>query len=123
MRAVRPDSVPDVGPDAISIKLTRLTGKKEVAPDTTHNLRVTAQTKPGAIAGAIAGKAREGATVINVTGVGPHAVLRMTKGLALARSYVKDDGLDLSALPRFVDLKLGDEERTGVSLDIIVEKI
>jgi stage V sporulation protein S len=116
----------EVGPDAICVKVTRLAAKQAPAtPDASNQLRVTGMTKPTAIAGAIAGKAREGALVLSVTAIGPAAVLKATKGLAIARSYVKDDGLDIYAAPRFVDIKLPDHEegtRTGVNLDLFVER-
>ena len=56
---------------------------------------------------------------MSVTGIGPSAVLKAVKALALVADYVKDDKLTVSTVPRFVDMRLGegaDSERTAVRL-------
>ena len=40
------------------------------------------------------------------------------KAIAIARSYIEDDGLDLSTQPSFVKLELQSEERTAVRFSI-----
>jgi stage V sporulation protein SpoVS len=40
----------------------------------------------------------------------------------MASGYVKEDGFEILCVPVFVDLKLGDEERTGVRLDIFASQ-
>jgi stage V sporulation protein SpoVS len=121
-RAVRPATVPEIGPDAISITVSKAPKHPVATPTDSNILRVNANSRPGAIAGAIAGKAREGAAVLSATGIGPGAVLKIVKAIALAREYVKDTHLDIYAAPHFVDLKVAEEERTGVCFDIFVLK-
>lgn len=117
-----------VGPDAVAIHVSRIEGRRPaIAADASVQLRVTATTKPGAVAGAIAGKAREGPAAITVTGIGPGAVLRAVKGIFLASSYLAGDSLGLTVAPTFVDLHVGPEEggeeRTGVQFEITVQKL
>lgn len=46
--------------------------------------------------------------------IGPHAVNQAVKAIAIARSYIEADGLDLTTRPSFVKLELQNEERTAV---------
>ncbi len=46
--------------------------------------------------------------------IGPQAVNQAVKAIAIARSYIEGDGLDLTAQPSFVKLELQEEERTAV---------
>ncbi len=46
--------------------------------------------------------------------IGPHAVNQAVKAIAIARSYIEAEGLDLHTTPSFVKLELHDEERTAV---------
>lgn len=50
--------------------------------------------------------------------IGPHAVNQAVKALAVARSYLEDDALDLTTAPSFVKLELQAEERTAVRFDV-----
>jgi len=83
-----------------------------------ETLKVAAGARPAAVAGAIAGAVREeGKTQIQVIGAG--ALNQATKAVIIARGYVASGGLDLVCIPSFVDLQLGQEERTAIK--IIVE--
>ncbi|CAN5695571.1 hypothetical protein BH23DEI1_BH23DEI1_02130 [soil metagenome] len=55
---------------------------------------------------------------MEVQAIGPHAVNQAVKALAVARAYLLDDALDLTAAPSFVKLELHDEERTAVRFDV-----
>ncbi len=80
-------------------------------------LRVSAQSRPNAVAGAIAALLRlDGA--VEMQAIGPHAVNQAVKSLAIARSYLEQDALDLVAAPGFVKLELHDEERTAMRFDV-----
>jgi stage V sporulation protein S len=82
-----------------------------------ETLRVSAGSRPNAVAGAIAALLRqEGA--VEVQAIGPHAVNQAVKALAVARSYLVDDALDLTASPSFVKLELHAEERTALRFDV-----
>lgn len=76
-------------------------------------LRVSAQSRPNAVAGAIAALLRLDGTV-EMQAIGPHAVNQAVKSLAIARSYLVQDALDLVASPGFVKLELHEEERTAM---------
>ena len=80
-------------------------------------LRVSAQSRPNAVAGAIAALLRlDGA--VEMQAIGPHAVNQAVKSLAIARSYLEQDALDLVVAPGFVKLELHDEERTAMRFDV-----
>jgi stage V sporulation protein S len=76
-------------------------------------LRVSAQSRPNAVAGAIAALLRLDGTV-EMQAIGPHAVNQAVKSLAIARSYLVQDALDLAVSPGFVKLELHEEERTAM---------
>ncbi len=82
-----------------------------------ETLRVSAGSRPNAVAGAIAALLRQSGAV-EVQAIGPHAVNQAVKALAVARSYLEQDHLDLTAAPSFVKLELHDEERTAVRFDV-----
>ena len=50
--------------------------------------------------------------------IGPQAVNQAVKAIAIARSYIELDGLDLNTQPSFVKLELQNEERTAVRFSI-----
>lgn len=65
------------------------------------------------MAGAIAALLRNDGEV-EVQAIGPHAVNQAVKAIAIARSYIEPDRLDLSTVPSFVKLELQNEERTAL---------
>jgi stage V sporulation protein S len=70
------------------------------------------------VAGAIAALLRQGGAV-EVQAIGPHAVNQAVKAIAVARSYLEQDRLDLTTTPSFVKLELHSEERTAVRFDVV----
>ena len=81
-------------------------------------LKVSARSRSAAVAGAIAGVVREHGRA-EVQAIGAGAVNQATKAVAIARTYLALDGLDVICIPSFVDIEVGDEERTA--LRFIVE--
>jgi stage V sporulation protein S len=80
-------------------------------------LRVLANSKPNAIAGAIAGTIRkEGKTEVQVIGAG--ALNQAIKAIAIARGYVAPSGIDLVCVPAFVDVSIGEVKKTAIKLII-----
>ena len=65
------------------------------------------------MAGAIAALLRSEGEV-EVQAIGPQAVNQAVKAIAIARSYLENDRLDLYAVPSFVRRELLCEERTAV---------
>jgi len=78
-----------------------------------ETLRVSGNSKPNSVAGAIAAILRTKSEV-EVQAIGPQAVNQAVKAMAIARSYIEADQLDLYAQPSFVKLQLQNEERTAV---------
>ncbi|MDZ7703824.1 MAG: stage V sporulation protein S [Trueperaceae bacterium] len=82
-----------------------------------ETLRVSGNSRPNSVAGAIAALIRSESEV-EVQAIGPQAVNQAVKAIAIARSYVEPDGLDLSTQPSFVKLELQNEERTAVRFNV-----
>ncbi len=81
-------------------------------------LRVSGSSRPNSVAGAIAALLRNEGEV-EVQAIGPHAVNQAVKAIAIARSYIEADGLDLRTVPSFVKLELQNEERTAVRFAVV----
>jgi stage V sporulation protein S len=82
-----------------------------------ETLRVSGNSRPNSVAGAIAALLRSEREV-EVQAIGPQAVNQAVKAIAIARSYIELDGLDLTTQPSFVKLELQDEERTAVRFSV-----
>ncbi len=87
-----------------------------------ETLRVSGTSRTNSVAGAIAALLRR-AHEVEVQAIGPQAVNQAVKAIAIARSYIELDGLDLSAQPSFVKLELQEEERTAVRFNIRALKL
>jgi len=82
-------------------------------------LKVAARSRSTAVAGAIAGVVRESGRA-EVQAIGAGAVNQAVKAVAIARSYLAEDGINIVCIPSFVEVMIGDQERTAVRL--VVEK-
>ena len=80
-------------------------------------IRVAAQSKSTAVAGAIAGVVREHGRA-EVQAIGAGAVNQAVKAIAIARGFLTLDGLDVICVPAFVDVEIGGQERTAIRLAI-----
>jgi len=76
-------------------------------------LKVSAQSKPKSVAGALAAVLREKGTA-EVQAVGAGAVNQAVKAIAIARGYVAPNGIDLVAIPAFAEITIENEERTAI---------
>lgn len=76
-------------------------------------LKVSAQSKPKSVAGALAAVLREKGTV-EMQAVGAGAVNQAVKGIAIARGYVAPNGIDLVCIPAFAEIKINGEDRTAI---------
>lgn len=82
--------------------------------------RISADSQPGRVAGAIARKLR-GDGFAEVQAVGAAAVNQAVKSVATARLYLLDDGLDLQTIPVFVEIHgMSKETRTGIRFQVYV---
>lgn len=76
-------------------------------------LKVSADSKPKAVAGALAAVLREkGAVELQAIGAG--AVNQAVKAIAIARGFVAPNGIDLVAIPAFTKVEIEGEERTAM---------
>ncbi|MDI3472808.1 MAG: stage sporulation protein [Thermotogaceae bacterium] len=76
-------------------------------------LKVSSQSKPNAVAGALAGVIREkGRAELQAIGAG--AVNQAVKAIAIARGYVAPSGIDLICIPAFTDVEIDSEPRTAI---------
>ncbi len=80
-------------------------------------LKVSARSRPSAVAGAIAGVVRESGRA-EVQAIGAGATNQAVKAVAIARDYLQETGIDVICLPAFIDVTIGDEDRTAIRLVI-----
>ncbi len=76
-------------------------------------LKVSTHSRPKSVAGALAAVLRERGTA-EVQAVGAGAVNQAVKAIAIARGFVAPNGMDLVAIPAFVEIKIDSEERTAI---------
>jgi stage V sporulation protein S len=80
-------------------------------------IKVSANSRTAAVAGAIAGVIREHKRA-EVQAIGAGAVNQAIKAVALATSYLKNDGIDIVCIPEFVDVEIEDKVRTAIKMVI-----
>jgi len=78
-------------------------------------IKVSANSRTSAVAGAIAGVIREHKHA-EVQAIGASAVNQAVKALVLATGYLRDDGINVICTPEFVDVEIEDKVRTAVKL-------
>ena len=80
-------------------------------------IKVSANSRTSAVAGAIAGVVREHKHA-EVQAIGAGAVNQAIKALVLATGYLKSDGIEIACVPQFVDVTIDDKVRTAIKLVI-----
>jgi stage V sporulation protein S len=78
-------------------------------------IKVSANSRTAAVAGAIAGVVREHKRA-EVQAIGAGAVNQAIKAVALATSYLKNDGINIVCIPEFVDVEIEDKVRTAIKM-------
>ena len=78
-------------------------------------LKVSAHSRPSAVAGAIAGVIRSHGRA-DVQAIGAGASNQAIKAVAIARDYLQPNGIDIVVVPAFIDVQIADEERTAIRL-------
>lgn len=76
-------------------------------------IKVSASSRTAAVAGAIAGIVREHHRAV-VQAIGAGAVNQSIKALALATTYLKNDGIYVSFVSEFVEVTIEDKVRTAI---------
>ena len=78
-------------------------------------LKVSARSRPSAVAGAIAGVVREAGRA-EVQAIGAGATNQAVKAVAIARDYLRETGIEAICLPAFIDVTIENEDRTAIRL-------
>lgn len=78
-------------------------------------IKVKANSRTAAVAGAIAGVMREHKRA-EVQAIGAGAVNQAVKALVLARGYLAEEGVFIVAIPEFVDVEIDGKVRTAIKL-------
>lgn len=78
-------------------------------------LKVSARSRPSAVAGAIAGVVRESGRA-EVQAIGAGATNQAVKAVAIARDYLHETGIEAVCLPAFIDVQIDEESRTAIRL-------
>ncbi len=84
---------------------------------TTNMIKVSADSRTSAVAGAIAGVIRDHRHA-EVQAIGAGAVNQAVKALVLATGYLKLDGINVTCTPEFADVTIDDKVRTAIKLII-----
>lgn len=84
---------------------------------TTSILKVSAQSNPNSVAGALAGVLRERVGA-ELQAIGAGATNQAVKAIAIARSYLETSGIDLVCIPEFTDVVIDGKDRTAMRLII-----
>ncbi len=80
-------------------------------------IKVAADSRSTAVAGAIAGVIRERGKV-DVRAIGASAVNQAIKAVAIARSYLMPEGIDIVCVPSFSEVMIDGQERTALHLTV-----
>ena len=78
-------------------------------------IKVKANSRTAAVAGAIAGVMREH-RYAEVQAIGAGAVNQAIKALILAKGYLAEDGIPVICIPEFVDVDIDGKVRTAIKL-------
>ncbi len=80
-------------------------------------IKVSAQSRSTAVAGAIAGVMREQGYA-EIQAIGASAINQAVKAITIARSYLEQDNMDLAVVPSFTEVEIEGNERTAVRMAI-----
>ncbi|BBE30023.1 stage V sporulation protein S [Tepiditoga spiralis] len=83
-------------------------------------LKVSHKSAPNKVAGAIAGVLSKTGEV-EIQSIGAGAVNQAVKAIAIAKRFIENDGKELYVIPGFVEVKVGEEERTGIKFKVYIE--
>lgn len=76
-------------------------------------IKVSAQSRTAAVAGAIAGVMRE-VNRAEVQAIGAGAVNQAVKAIIIAKGYLAEEGVELVCSPSFVEVMINAQERTAI---------
>ncbi len=105
----------DAATVASSVLLDASTPRLLDSVDCEDVLKVSARSRPSAVAGAIAGVVRENGRA-EVQAIGAGATNQAIKAVAIARDYLRETGIEAVCLPAFIDVTIENEDRTAIRL-------
>lgn len=85
-------------------------------------LKVSAQSNPKSVAGALTAVLREKG-IAEIQAVGAGAVNQAIKAIAITRGFVAPNGIDLVTIPAFSEITIDGEERTAIKFIVEPRKI
>ena len=80
-------------------------------------IKVSANSRTSAVAGAIAGVVRDHHRA-EMQAIGAGAVNQAIKALVLATGYLREDGIQVAFVPEFADVAIEDKVRTAIKFII-----
>jgi stage V sporulation protein S len=80
-------------------------------------IKVSSKSRSTSVAGAIAGIVREHNRA-EVQAIGAGAVNQSVKATAIARSYLREDGINVIVIPQFTEVEIDGQERTALRLTV-----
>ena len=75
-------------------------------------------SNPSVVAGAVAGKLREGCCV-TIKAIGADSVANAVYAIATAHDYVRDDGMELGCLPHFIKENVGPDVLSVMAFTVV----
>src|SRR5512134_4009348 len=96
---------------------TKYSERPTSTTSTSNMIKVSADSRTSAVAGAIAGVVRDHKHA-EVQAIGAGAVNQAIKALVLATGYLKLDGIDVTCTPEFAEVTIDDKVRTAIKLII-----
>jgi stage V sporulation protein S len=111
-----PATLPAPGSPRAGQQLQRFSGSGEQL-GSSDVLKVSARSRPSAVAGAIAGVMRTHGDA-DVQSIGAGATNQAVKAIAIARAYLQEEGIDLYCVPTFCSVAIDGEERTALRLHV-----
>ena len=76
-------------------------------------LKVSSQSQPKSVAGALAAVLRENSSA-ELQAIGAGAVNQAVKAIAITRGFVAPNGIDLVVVPAFSEIIIDGDERTAI---------
>ena len=76
-------------------------------------LKVSSQSEPKSVAGALAAALRENSSA-ELQAIGAGAVNQAVKAIAITRGFVAPNGIDLVVVPAFSEIIIDGDERTAI---------
>ncbi len=84
-------------------------------------LKISNNSNPGSVAGAIAAVLKEKGKV-ELQAIGAGAVNQAVKAIAIARGYTATSNENLICMPIFTQIKIENEEKSGIKFIVREEK-